>query len=326
MKAKILLSTLLMSLVICFMLYPSTAKAGIYNFNINGDTWILTTFDDADGHICLKVGNNDTLYLDTDDEDLASAGIINVGLDSNTGTIYILDSNHDIRWWNYNLQDHNSIIFKFIPRPTDEDNSAYVDDVSDLVLDFSNHQRLITGYKTFSGEVCPLLTLDEIKEYLGISDDPTPTPTPPQDPTPTPPTQTDTTIQNQQNTAKQPTVTQNSSTTSKSSSSKVSIKKKSGYTCLSVGNEIVSKYKLKKGVLTWKGAKKSKKVKQVKQVGFIKKSKNLIYITKKGKAYTISQKGKKKTIVKKDAKKLIFKNGYVIKIKKKSGYTNVVNK
>ena len=98
------------------------------------------------------------------------------------------------------------------------------------------------------------------------------------------------------------------------------------YTCLSVGNKVVSKYKLKKGVLTWKGTKKSQKVKQVKQAGFIKKSKNLVYITKKGKAYTISQKGKKKTIVKKDAKKLIFKNGFVTKIKKKSGYVNVVNR
>ena len=63
------------------------------------------------------------------------------------------------------------------------------------------------------------------------------------------------------------------------------------YTCLSVGNKVVSKYKLKKG-----------------------------------KAYTISQKGKKKTIVKKDAKKLIFKGSFVTKIKKKSGYVNVVNR
>lgn len=315
---KILFSTVLMSYVICFILYPSIAKAGVYNVNINGDSWILTTFDDADGHICLKVGNNDTLYLDTYDETLASAGIINVGLDCNTGTIYVLDSNHDIRWWNYYLQNHNSIIFNFIPRPTEEDKSGYVNDVSDLILDFSNNQRLITGYETFSGEVCPLLTLDEMKKCLGISDASTPTPTPPKNPTPTPPLKTDTTTQNQKNTVKQPAVTKKSS--------KISIKKKSGYTCLFAGNKVVNKYKLKKAVLTWKGTKNNKKVKQVKQAGFIKKSKNLIYITKKGKAYTISQKGKRKTIVKKGAKSLVKKNGFVTKIKKKSGYVDVTGK
>lgn len=320
-KIEILLSTAFISLVICSVLCPSTAKAGIYNFNIDGVTWILTTFDDADGHVCLKVGNNETLYLDKDDESLASAGIINVGLDPNTGTIYVLDSNHDIRWWNYYLQDQNKIIFNFIPRPTGEDDSAYVDDVSDLILDYSNHQRLITGYKTYSGEVCPLLTLAEMKKILGIPEE--------QNPTPTPPYKSDTTAQNQQNISKQPVATQNGTqttdTTSKTSN-KVSIKKNGGYTCLMVGSKVVSKYKLKKGVLTWKGTKKSKKVKQVKQVGFIKKSKNLVYITKKGKVYTISKNGKTKTILKKGAKSFVKKNGFVTKVKKKSGYLDVTKK
>lgn len=320
-KIEILLSTAFISLVICSVLCPSTAKADISNYNINGVTWILTTFDDADGHVCLKVGNNETLYLDKDDESLASAGIISVGVDSNTGTIYVLDSNHDIRWWNYYLQDHNEIIFNFIPRPTGEDDSAYVDDVSNLILDYSNHQRLITGYETFSGEVCPLLTVTEMKKILGIPEE--------QNPIPTPPSKSNTTAQNQQNTSKQPVATQNSNQTTGTTpktSSKVSIKKSGGYTCLLIGDKVVSKYKLKKGVLTWKGTKKSKKIKQVKQVGFIKKSKNLVYITKKGKVYTISKNGKTKTILKKGAKNFVKKNGFVTKVKKKSGYLDVTKK
>ena len=147
-------------------------------------------------------------------------------------------------------------------------------------------------------------------------------------PTPTPPQKKDTSIQNQQNTEK-PSASKADTNTNTKANNKVSLVKKGSYKCLSVGGKVVSKYKLKKGVLTWKGSKKSKKVKpikRVKQVGFIKKSKNLIYITKKGKAYTISPKGKKKTIVKKGAKKLIFKGKFVTKVKKKSGYTNVVNK
>lgn len=320
-KIKILLSTAFMSLVICSVLYPCIAEANIRTSNINGVTWLLTTFGDAEGHICLKVGNNETLYLDKDDENLVSADFIDVGLDPNTGTIYVLDSNHDIRWWNYYLQDHNKIIFNFIPRPTDEDSAAYVDDVSDLILDYSNSSIPITGYETFSGEVCPLLTVTEMKKILGIPEE--------QNPTPTPPSQTDKTAQNQQNTSKQPVATQNSNQTTGTTpktSSKVSIKKSGGYTCLLIGDKVVSKYKLKKGVLTWKGTKKSKKIKQVKQVGFIKKSKNLVYITKKGKVYTISKNGKTKTILKKGAKNFVKKNGFVTKVKKKSGYLDVTKK
>ncbi|MBO5488999.1 MAG: hypothetical protein J5972_03735, partial [Eubacterium sp.] len=275
-KKKYVALLTMFAMVVCTMFHTNTAKAGIHNFDINGVPWILTTFGDADYHLCLKVGDDDTLYLDKDDEDLASAGIIDVGLDPNTGTIYILDSGHDIRWWNYYLQDHNSIIFEFIPRPTDEDEFAHVDDVSDLVIDYSNNLVLITGYETFSGEVCPLLTFDEMKECLGISGGPTlppstPTPTPSSTATPTPtpssaatpvPTATATATPTPDPTPT-PTNTEKPVVTPKPTVSpqptvapKVSIKKSSGYTCLSGGNKVVSKYKLKKGVLTWKGTKK----------------------------------------------------------------------
>lgn len=318
------------AMVVCTMLHPVSANADTnspfsdeeiiqtYTCIVDGVERILIILENDDKY--LKVGENNPIYVCSRD--------LSIKFDK-YGTIWIIHSiDNGIRWWSYDLTPNDNT-FRPIYNTTPEDPYAYVDDVESLVLDENN--EFVVGYKTFSGETYPILTLEQMKEALGISNDnPTPTPnaptptapttTPVPTPTPTAPTHTPT------NTEK-PVVTPEPTVSSQPTvAPKVSIKKSSGYTCLSVGNKVVSKYKLKKGVLTWKGTKKSQKVKQVKQVGFIKKSKNLVYITKKGKAYTISQKGKKKTIVKKDAKKLIFKNGYVIKIKKKSGYTNVVNK
>lgn len=273
------------------------------------------------GEIYLKVGEEEPMYiLDFD--------VLEIKFDK-YGTLWFIDPYNGIYWWNYDLENHELSVFNIIPRQTEDGSTTYVDDAESLVLD---DQGLVIGYKTISGETYPILTLDEMKEYLGISDDPTPPPATPTPnaptPTPTAPTATPvpTATPTPTNTEKPAVTPEPTVSPQPTSAPKVSIKKSSGYTCLSVGNKVVSKYKLKKGVLTWKGTKKSQKVKQVKQAGFIKKSKNLVYITKKGKAYTISQKGKKKTIVKKDAKKLIFKNGFVTKIKKKSGYLDVVNK
>ena len=229
----------------------------------------------------------------------------NIGFD-NIGTIWEIDEDNTISWWNYDLTPKIHL-FIGLHKPSSTDDVSYVNNAKCLVFD---DQGFVTGYKDLSDETHPILTLEEMKKFLNISDDPTPTPT-----APTPANTEKPAVTPEPTVSPQPT-----------SAPKVSIKKSSGYTCLSVGNKVVSKYKLKKGVLTWKGTKKSQKVKQVKQAGFIKKSKNLVYITKKGKAYTISQKGKKKAIVKKDAKKLIFKNGFVTKIRKKSGYVNVVNR
>ena len=353
-QKKYVALSLLIALVLFTLCNPGASKAetttGIketISCTVDGVERTLTWSED--GYIYFKIGDSEPtkVYSDT--------SLLSIKFDA-YGTCWVYENdnygeNQDdyvLRWWNYDiLPDHK--LYTIIPRPTDEDRAAYVNDIESLILDSDN--KFIIGYKTFSGESYAIPTPEDMEKILStdnyleyplpkslVTPSPieptptpdstiTPTPTPPQDltPTPTPPSKTDTTTQNQQNTVKQPTVTQNSSTTSKTSST-VSIKKSSGYTCLSVGNKVVSKYKLKKGVLTWKGTKKIKKVKQVKQVGFIKKSKNLIYITKKDKAYTISKNGKTKTILKKGAKKLIFKNGYVTKIKKKSGYTSVVNK
>ena len=273
--------------------------------------------------IYLTVGNSEPMYIERN--------VLYIALDIHGTVIAVSPKNNFIRWYNYDLQDGNGVFYPII-KSVSQDVTEYVTGVESLIFDSDN--KFVIGYKTFSGESFALPSLEDMKLMLSAEDNlsiPTPRPlvtSSPTAPTPTPPQKKDTSIQNQQNTEK-PSASKADTNTNTKANNKVSLVKKGSYKCLSVGGKVVSKYKLKKGVLTWKGSKKSKKVKpikRVKQVGFIKKSKNLIYITKKGKAYTISPKGKKKTIVKKGAKKLIFKGKFVTKVKKKSGYTNVVNK
>ena len=71
-----------------------------------------------------------------------------------------------------------------INRPTAENPNAYVRDVESLVFDENN--QFVVGYKTFSGQTYPILTLDEMKAYFPNTSTPTPTPTPSNIPTPTP--------------------------------------------------------------------------------------------------------------------------------------------
>ena len=328
MKQRIaIFMTMVMALVTCFSICPSTVKAETdsavvetHTCTVNGVERTLTLYDN--GKIYLKVGELDPIYVFRNSTDL--------GFDE-YGTIWITcDADTSVNWWNYDLQPDK--ILNIIPRPTTDDPSAYVDNVESLVFDANN--KFVIGYKTFDNETCPLLSLDEMRAILSSEgEDPTPTPTPStnpgSNPAPTPVVTPSTAPQVTQSptpvVTPEPTVAPEE-TPAPSNSTKVTIKKKSGFTCLYTGTKVTSQYKLKKGTLTWKSGSKTKKIKAVKSAGFIKKSKNLIYMTKNGKVFTISSKGKKKTIVKKGAKKLVVKNKYVTKVKTKSGNINVTKK
>ena len=248
------------------------------------------------------------------------------------GTIWAIDADTSIRWWNYDLAP-NDTSFKAILNPTADNPNGFIDDVESFIFDENN--QFVVGYKTLSGQTYPILTLDEMKEILkDSSSTPTPTPTPSNIPTPTPtvPTATPTipattppapTV----NPVATPPTTSTPAVTPKTTvTPKVSVKKKAGYNCLSLGSKITSKYKLTKGKLTWKGNGKSKKFSGIKAAGFIKKSGNLIFMTKQGKVYTLSSRGKKKCIVKKKAKKLILKNKFAVKVKVGKKFINIANK
>ena len=328
-KKQVALLTLL-AMVVCTMFCTNTVKADTdlpwdesevvetSTCVVNGVERSLIILDDASAY--LTIGESTPLFI--------YIGFKSAKFDQ-YGTIWLIDSRDDaIRWWNYDLSPTNRI-FHAIDKPTAENPDAFVDDVEAFILDENN--KFIVGYKTFSGQTYPILTLDEMKEILKDSSS-TPTPTPSNIPTPTPtipattpnvPTPPAPTVSP---VATPPTTNTPAVTPKTTVAPKVSVKKKAGYSCLSIGNKVTSKYKLAKGKLTWKGSSKSKKYSGIKSAAFIKKSGNLVFLTKKGKAYTLSPKGKKKCIVKKKAKKLILKNKFAVKVQVGKKFINLANK
>ena len=331
-KKYVALLTML-AMIICTMFCTNTAKADTNlpwdesevvetsTCVVNGVERSLIILDDASAY--LTIGESTPLFI--------YIGFKSAKFDQ-YGTIWLIDSRDDaIRWWNYDLSPTNRI-FHAIDKPTAENPDAFVDDVEAFILDENN--KFIVGYKTFSGQTYPILTLDEMKEILKDSSStptPTPTPTPSNIPTPTPtipaatpnvPTPPAPTVSP---VATPPTTNTPAVTPKTTVAPKVSVKKKAGYSCLSIGNKVTSKYKLAKGKLTWKGSSKSKKYSGIKSAAFIKKSGNLVFLTKKGKAYTLSPKGKKKCIVKKKAKKLILKNKFAVKVQVGKKFINLAN-
>lgn len=319
---------LTMLAIICTMFCTSTAKANTelpWDESDVAETYTCT-INSVDRTLTLLTSHIGYLNIGDSEPFIVGFNILEIGFDQN-GTIWTLCSLDDaIRWWNYDLSP-NDRSHRVIKKPTLEDPDAYVNDVESLVFDENN--QFVVGYKTFSGETYPILTLDEMKEEILKDSETTPTPSPSAVPTPTPATPTPTPIT--------PTATPNVSTpapiptatpvvtTQPVVSPKISITKKAGFSCLSVGNKVTSKYKLQKSKLTWKGSSKSKTYSGVKSAGFIKKSNNLIFMTKKGQVYTLSPNGKKKTILKKGAKKLILKDKFVAKVQTGKKNINVVN-
>ena len=332
-KKYVALLTLL-AMVVCTMFCTNTVKADTdlpwdESEVVETSTCVVNGVERSliilkDSSIYLKIGDSSPISVYFDSKSTKF---------DQYGTIWIIDSlDTAICWWNYDLSP-DDITFHPINKPTAENPKAFVDDVESLVLDENN--QFVVGYKTFSGQTYPILTLDEMKEILkDSSSTPTPTPTPSNIPTPTPtvPTATPTVpattppAPKVSPVATPPTTSTPAVIPKTTVTPKVSVKKKAGYNCLSLGSKITSKYKLTKGKLTWKGNSKSKKYSGIKSAAFIKKSGNLVFLTKKGKVYTLSPKGKKKCIVKKKAKKLILKNKFAVKVQVGKKFINLANK
>ena len=314
-KHVALLTTL--AVIVCTLFYTNTAKADTENSwdssdvvkvskcTVNGTERVLTLY--SNGKLFFKV-------LNSTYSELLGLDITTVGFDK-LGTLYCIDSDNIIRWWNYDLAyDAPGLKAIFISVNNEE---IGIDNVKELILDEDNNY--VIGFRTFSGDTYPTLTMSEMKAYYGIPNSPTPTPTPTA-PVSTPSATPKVTPTTPPKNTTDPVVTPKTVTTKKV------VKKKAGYSCLSIGNKVTSKYKLAKGKLTWKGSSKSKKYSGIKSAAFIKKSGNLVFLTKKGKVYTLSPKGKKKCIVKKKGKKLILKNKFAVKVQAGKKYINIVNK
>ena len=320
-KKYVALLTLL-AMVICTMFYTNTARAEenlpdcpivkTYTCTVNGTVRTLTEYENS--YIYMQIDDQKPEYLWHD--------TLDVGIDKLSTVWVISPIKSTILWWNYDLFGYEDKGFVNVYISNIEDSDLYVTDVESLIRDEND---FVTGYKTKDGQTHPILTFDEMKSYFPPdNNDPTPTPTPtipaatPNVPTPPAPTVSPV--------ATPPTTNTPAVTPKTTVAPKVSVKKKAGYSCLSIGNKVTSKYKLAKGKLTWKGSSKSKKYSGIKSAAFIKKSGNLVFMTKKGKAYTLSPKGKKKCIVKKKAKKLILKNKFAVKVQVGKKFINLANK
>lgn len=324
-KKQVALLTIL-TMVICTMFCTNTAKADtesswnpsdvvkVTKCTVNGSERTLTTL--KNGRVFFQVDNQTPEYM------CDFSYMVDVGIDK-YGTIwYISSSDTAIRWWNYDITGYEDQGFE----PIRDDSYRAITNIESLVFDNNN---LVIGYKTTDNESHPTLTFDEMKSYFSSGgddndDDSTPTPTP-TTPAATPNNSTPSAL-TVSPVATPPTTSTPAVTPKTTVAPKVSVKKKAGYNCLSVGSKVTSKYKLTKSKLTWKGSSKSKKYSGIKSAAFIKKSGNLVFMTKKGKVYTLSPKGKKKCIVKKKAKKLILKNKFAVKVQVGKKFINLANK
>ena len=304
-KKYVVLLTML-AMVVCTMFCTNTAKADTDLPFSNEDVIKTCTSTYNNIERTLWVLKNGDLYLKYDNKSLVNItdDALDAGFDKN-GALWFQIRSKAICWFNPDLQDLD-IIFCYILPQTNPDNEDYTEDVTNLVYD---SQDYVTGYKLSSGKIKPTLSLKKMKITLGIydeDDDPTPTPTNSvSTPTPTPTTPVSTPSATPKVT---PTTSPKNTTdpvvTPKTVTTKKVVKKKAGYSCLSIGNKVTSKYKLAKGKLTWKGSSKSKKYSGIKSAAFIKKSGNLVFMTKKGKAYTLSPKGRKSVLLRRRLKNL----------------------
>ena len=314
-KYVALLTTL--AVIVCTLFYTNTAKADTENSWEPSDVVKVSKCTVNGSERTLTLLKNGDLYFqatETSSPKFAFLDVMNFGFDKMYGTVYVLTSENLLGWWNYDLTNSPTLnsVFKNMSNPKDP-----IGDIEKLLFDENN--EFVIGYKTITGETYPTLTMSEMKAFLEIPDDSTPTPTPTA-PVSTPPATPKVTPTTPPKNTTDPVVTPKTVTTKKV------VKKKAGYSCLSIGNKVTSKYKLAKGKLTWKGSSKSKKYSGIKSAAFIKKSGNLVFLTKKGKVYTLSPKGKKKCIVKKKAKKLILKNKFAVKVQVGKKFINLANK
>lgn len=327
-KTWIALVGLLMILVLgC----PNTTKAAeissfetviqTYAGSVNGaERELIITWDSflEEASQYIKIGEMDPVKIWFGDSIVA--GI------NQYGAVVIWNSDYSVMCWSYDLvPDLKSGKFHLVQDP---DSKEIRYDIESLVFEGSGSEAVVVGYKTFSGEVYPLPSFDELKaiaapgssvpepRYIPKGMEPnTPTPSTPASVTPVPVADTP--------------VPASDTLAPKVNAKKISIKTEKKAKVLYEGDKFIGQYILKKGVLTWKGPKKKGRVTGVKSVAYIKKSKNLVYITKKGAAYTISFKtGKKELIVKpkKKAQKFIYSGKFVTKIKTSTGKVNVSKK
>lgn len=84
------------------------------------------------------------------------------------GTIYSINPRNYIRWWNYDLASDSPGLSPILKTASNGEEES-IGNVKKFIFDKNN--EFVIGYKTFSGETYPTLTMDEMKAFWGIPDD-----------------------------------------------------------------------------------------------------------------------------------------------------------
>lgn len=170
-----------------------------YSGSVNGveRTLVAVIFKDGTTSQYIRIGDSES--------NLLWYGNLDVGIDQ-YGAVWVLTPEHEILWWSYDLEPTFEDIFSamgfyIVPIPGSTEIIDYVDDVESFEFEGTGTQAILTGYKTFSGEIYSLPSFDKMKEIAEI-EEPIPEPlyipkgmesliTPrPTTPTPVPPTPT----------------------------------------------------------------------------------------------------------------------------------------
>ena len=156
-KIRVVLSTLL---ILGLTLSPSTAKAetdskpvlGSYTGSVNGVERTLDIVDAEDEtELYIKIGDKDPHIINN--------RVSNSGFDQ-YGVVWALQTNHSLSFWSYDLSPTFHIIhFRFISDPIDPTECFY--EIESLV--FNESKTIVVGFRTFSGEIYPLPSFEEIK-------------------------------------------------------------------------------------------------------------------------------------------------------------------
>lgn len=155
---RVVLSTLL---ILGLLLSPSTTKAetdskpvlGSYTGSVNGVERTLNATVNSDGEteLYIKIGDIGPYMIDNH---LSDSGF------DQYGAVWSQQDNNSLAFWSYDLSPTFQIIrFKFIMDPIDPTERFY--EIESLV--FNDSKTIVVGFRTFSGEIYPLPSFEEMK-------------------------------------------------------------------------------------------------------------------------------------------------------------------
>lgn len=177
-KARIALAFSLIMLMLGMMLFPQVSKA-----YLDTETWlsnyeghmengvarglIVTRNDEGEVFPYLRIGEDpvENGFLIYNNKKVIDAALDGYGM------VNILRSDKTVVFWSYDLFPEEISARDYNLVPNTKDPKGYMNDIESFVFKGTGENAVIVGYKSVSGEVYPLPSLDEMKEAAG-SDSP----------------------------------------------------------------------------------------------------------------------------------------------------------